>query len=104
MPPLYIIVFSHEDYDGSHIIPSADIAPRRVYGSIDAAEKAINELIEKLDSFSPALYGEVYPFENTTAKEEIAKKGKAIYGWAKDVTDEGDVIRYGVYIDSLHFD
>ena len=101
---MYIIVFSHEDYDGSHIIPSADIAPRRVNASIEAAEAALNTLIESLNEFSPALYGEVYPFENTTAREEIAKKGKAVYGWAKDITDEGDVIRYGIYIDTLLFD
>ena len=100
---MYIIVFSHEDYDGSNIIPSADIAPRRVYTSIDAAEAALKEVIQKLDNFSPALYGEVYPFENTTAREEIEKKGKAVYGWAKDVTDEGDIIHYGIYIDTLSF-
>jgi hypothetical protein len=100
---MYIILFSHEDYDGSNIIPSADIAPRRVYPSIEAAEAALNEVIHKLHNFSPALYGEVYPFENTTAREEIAKKGKAVYGWAKDITDDGDVIQYGIYIDTLSF-
>jgi hypothetical protein len=100
---MYIIVFSHEDYDGSNIIPSAVIAPRRVYTSIDSAEAALKEVIQKLESFSPALYGEVFPFENTTAREEIEKKGNAVYGWAKDVTDEGDVIHYGIYIDTLSF-
>ena len=91
---VFLIVFSDE-------IPSADITPRCVYGTIDAAEAALNKLIGGLKNFSPALYGEVYPFENTTARAEIASKGSAVYGWTKEVDDEGDVIRYGMYIEQL---
>jgi len=82
-------------------IPSADITPRCVYGTIDAAENALNKLIGGLKSFSPALYGEVYPFENTTARAEIASKGRAVYGWAKEVDDEGEIIQYGIFIEEL---
>ena len=91
---VFLIVFSDE-------IPSADITPRCVYGTIDAAEAALNKLIGGLKNFSPALYGDVYPFENTTARAEIASKGRAVYGWTKEVDDEGDVIRYGIYIEQL---
>ena len=91
---VFLIIFSDE-------IPSADITPRCVYGTIEAAEAALNKLIGGIKSFSPALYGEVYPFENTTARAEIASKGRAVYGWAKDLDDDGDVIQYGIFIEEL---
>ena len=101
MSAMYIILFSHEDYDGSNIIPSADITPRCVYASIDAAENALKKLVDGLKNFTPALYGEVYPFENTTARAELTSKGRAVYGWTKDAADDGEIIQYGIYIESL---
>ena len=93
-----MIVFSHEEYDGANIIPSAEITPRCVYGTIDAAEHALSQLIENLSNYSPALYGEAYPIENTTARNEIMKKGSAVYGWTREAGDDGDIIQYGIYI------
>jgi hypothetical protein len=101
---MYIILFSHEDYNGANIIPSNDIAPRRVYSSIDAAENALQTLIGELKNFTPTLYGEAFPFENTTARDELATKGRAVYGWTKDVTEDGEIIQYGIYIDTLSFE
>jgi hypothetical protein len=97
---MFMIMFSHEDY-GANVVPAADITPRCVYVTIDAAENALNKLISELKNFTPALYGEVYPFENTTARAEIASKGRAVYGWTKDVGDDGEIIQYGVYIETL---
>jgi hypothetical protein len=93
-----MIVFSHEDYDGANIIPSDEVTLRCVYGTIDAAEHALNKLIGNLTNYSPTLYGEVYPIENTTARNEIEKKGSAVYGWTRETSDDGDIIQYGIYI------
>ena len=106
MTAVYMIVFSHEDYDGANIIPSNDITPRCVYNTIDGAELALKKLVENLIDFSPALFGTVYPFEDTTARNEIAKKGHAIYGWFREPTNDEDddyeIIQYGVYINKVN--
>jgi hypothetical protein len=105
MTAVYMIVFSHEDYDGVNIVPSSEVTPRCVYNTIDGAELALKKLIENLSNFSPALYGEVYPFENTTASNEIAKKGHAVYGWFRESSDDEDddeIIQYGVYINKVN--
>jgi|UniRef100_A0A6C0K0J0 hypothetical protein len=98
MPNVFMIVFSHEDYNGANIIPSDDTTPRIVYATIDGAENALTQMIEGLSNYSPALYGEAYPIENTTARNEIAKKGSAVYGWTRDAGDDGEIIQYGIYI------
>jgi hypothetical protein len=93
-----MIVFSHVDYDGANIIPSIEVTPRCAYSTIDAAENALNKLIANLTNYSPALYGEVYPIENTTARNELTKRGSAVYGWTTEVTDDGDTTQYGICI------
>lgn len=95
---VYMIVFSHADYDGANIIPSNDVTSRCVYSTVDAAEYALKKLTANLTNYSPALYGEVYPIENTTARNEIVKRGSAVYGWTTEVTDDGETTQYGVYI------
>jgi hypothetical protein len=97
----YIISYSDENYEGPSILPQTDIIPRSIYKTVDAAEKDLEKWVKTLPSFSPALYGEVFPFENTTVKKELEKKGSALYGWAKDELDDGSIVQYGVYIMAL---
>jgi hypothetical protein len=100
----YIIAYSDDDYEGPSILPREDWTPRCMYRTVEGAEAALKEWIKDLDSFSPALYGEVYPFENTTARQEISKKGYAIYGWAKTVVDDEIVEEYGIYISEVKWE
>lgn len=100
----YIIAYSDENYEGPSILPQTSVnetVPRSIYKTIDGAEKELQKWVKTLPSFSPALYGEVFPFENTTARKELEKKGSALYGWAKDELDDGSIVQYGVYIIAL---
>lgn len=79
----YIITFSNGDYE--NVIPNADIVAREIYTSIEDAVASIN--LQKLNGFTPVLYGQVYPFNNTTLKEEVEQKSRGIYGWIKEDND-----------------
>jgi hypothetical protein len=100
----YIIAYSDDTYDGPSIIAlndMLDVNPREIHRTIEAAEKRVSEIVKEMPLFSQALYGEVFPFENTSMKNEIEKKGFGLYGWYKDVFDDGSVVQYGVYIMAL---
>jgi hypothetical protein len=43
------------------------------------------------------MYGEVFPYDKTSAREQIAKKGYALYGWTVDEVDD-EPVRYGIFI------
>ncbi len=94
----YLLAFSDEDYDA--VLPAeGDFAPARVlYRSLDAAVKAVEGWGKLFDNFRPALYGQAYPYENTTLAGEIQRTGRGLYGWAEVVDEDGDVIRYGLSI------
>ena len=94
----YILTYSDDVYEGPSILPSAEAMPRVIYKTIDDAEKALEGWKKRFDSFIPVLYGEVYPYDTTTAREQIAKKGFAIYGWTTDTSVDYEPVRYGVYI------
>ena len=94
----YIIAYSDENYEGPAILLQTDVIPRCIYKTVESAERDLNIWIKDLPSFSPALYGEIFPFENTTARKELEKKGFALYGWAKDKADDGSIVQYGAYI------
>jgi hypothetical protein len=99
----YIIAYSDENYEGPSILPQTTVdgaIPRCIYKTVDGAEKGLQKWVKSLP-FSPALYGEVFPFENTTARNELEKKGSALYGWVKDELDDGSFVQYGVYIMAL---
>jgi hypothetical protein len=78
----YIITFCDGDYD--NVIPTEDMVPRKIYRSLEEAMNALNQYTEKLEEFNPILYGEVYPFEKTTLKQEVEQKGRGIVGWLKE--------------------
>ena len=83
---VFLIVFSDE-------IPPADITPRCVYGTIDAAEAALNKLIGGLKSFSPALYGEVYPFPIVDVEKAAAEARDRIWAAQKAPEVMADAVR-----------
>jgi len=89
----YVLAYSDGSHEGPSILPQGDASPRVLYKTIEEAEKALDDWKKKIDTFLPVLYGEVYPYEKTSAREEIQKKGYAVYGWAVD-EDE----RYGIFI------
>lgn len=88
-----MLAYSDDTYEGPSILPQGEAMPRVVYKTIEEAEKALDTWKQKIDTFIPVLYGEVYPYDTTTAREQIQKKGCAVYGWAVD-----DDTRYGVFI------
>ena len=91
----YVLVFSDEDYDA--VFPQDDPAVRRVlYPTVDAAVAAIKRWAEAFDLFRPVLYGQAFPYENTTFESELARTGRAMYGWAEMVDEDGEVTRYGL--------
>lgn len=94
----YLLAFSDEDYDA--VLPAeGDFAPARVlYKSLEAATKVVEGWGKMFDSFRPALYGQAYPYENTTLVAEISRTGRGLYGWAEMKDEDGDVIRYGLCI------
>lgn len=88
-----MLAYSDDTYEGPSILPQGDAMPRVLYKTIDEAESALQTWKTKMDTFLPVLYGEVYPYEDTNAREQIQKKGYAVYGWVVD-----EEARYGVFI------
>ena len=95
----YLITFSDDDYDS--ILPAKDSLPRVVYRSLEEAVRVLESWAKTFDLFRPALYGEAYPYENTTLAAEVAKTGRGIYGWVEMVDEDGEVTRYGLSISSV---
>jgi hypothetical protein len=93
----YTLAYSDEIYEGPSIIPSIAVMPRRLYRTIEGAEEALEMWKKKLPTFQPIMYGEVFPYDKTTAREQIAKKGYALYGWTVEEADD-EPVRYGIYI------
>ncbi len=93
----YALAYSDEYYEGPSILPHMAVMPRRIYRTIEAAEAALETWKKKLPTFQPIMYGEVFPYDKTTAREQIAKKGYALYGSTVHEVDD-EPVRYGVYI------
>jgi hypothetical protein len=98
----YMLAYSDDTYEGPSIIPGTELMPRVIYKTVSEAEKGLEVWKKKFENFSPALYGEVYPYENTTAREQIEKKGYAIYGWTIDTSGDYEPVRYGVFIAAIY--
>ena len=96
----YILAYSDEYYEGPAIVPSPAVMPRKLYRTIDEAEAALETWKKTLPTFQAIMYGEVYPYDKTTAREQIQKKGYALYGWTIDEVDD-EPVRYGLYICAL---
>jgi hypothetical protein len=95
----YIIGFT----DSSNEITLADPedTPRVLYKTLNEAEIALKKMISKHGVlFTRALYGEVYPYENTTAQKELERTGRAVYGWIQ-YENEDDVRRVSICIISI---
>ena len=99
-PVGYILAYSDEYYEGPSILPSAAVMPRKLYRTIDEAEAALETWKKGLPTFQAIMYGEVYPYDTTTAREQIQKKGYALYGWTIDEVDD-EPVRYGLFICAL---
>ena len=78
----YIITFCDGEYD--NVIPTEDMMPRQIYKSLEDALTTLTSYTDMLDGFTPILYGEVYPFEKTTLKQEVEQKGRGIVGWMNE--------------------
>jgi len=94
----YMLLYSDDVYEGPSILPGTQMIPKVLYKTIEEAEAALEVWKKKLPKFLPVLYGEVYPYDRTTARDEIKKKGYAIYGWAIVDEDDEDPVRYGMHI------
>ena len=85
----YILGLSDSSHE--YILADPDETPRVLYRTLKDAENALKEWVKEFHSFNPALYGEVYPFDNTTPIKELERTGRAIYGWGKyEDDDEND--------------
>lgn len=73
------------------VLADADETPRVLYRTVREAEAALKEWIKEFKSFNPALYGEVYPYDNTTALKELERTGRAIYGWGLYEDDDENI-------------
>jgi hypothetical protein len=91
----YMICYSDSVYNGPYILPLDDTMPRMIHPTFEGAETMMRKWLTTVGTFQPALYGSVYPFEDTTAAKEMESKGFALYGW---VDDESEDERYGIYI------
>ena len=96
----YILAYSDEYYEGPSVIPATTVMPRKLYKTIDEAEEALRAWAKKLPTFQAIMYGEVYPYDKTTAREQIQKKGYALYGWTVEEADD-EPVRYGLYVCAL---
>lgn len=93
----YALAYSDEYYEGPSILPHSAVMPRKLYKTVEAAEEALETWKKKLPTFQPIMYGEVFPYDKTSAREQIMKKGYALYGWTIEEIDD-EPIRYGVYV------
>jgi len=71
-------------------IPNIPEIPVRMFSSYVEAKKALMNIVEGFNEFTPVAYGEAYPYEKTTFDNEIAKNGFALIGWI--ITEENDVV------------
>jgi hypothetical protein len=95
----YMIAYSDGNYET--ILPTNDVLPHTVYKSIDAAENALKTWVSSaFENFREVLYGQAYPYDKTSARAELQKTGRALYGWAT-LEDDDDIETYSVYIISV---
>jgi hypothetical protein len=86
-------VLGLSDSSREFIIADSEETPRVMYKSLQDAENALKQWLKAFKSFNPALYGEVYPYENTTPVKELERTGRAVYGWGNYEGDEDEGIR-----------
>lgn len=84
-------VLGLSDSSSEFIIADPDETPRVLYRTLQEAETALKLWLKEFISFNPALYGQVYPYENTSAAKELERTGRAVYGWGLYPEDDEDV-------------
>jgi hypothetical protein len=72
-----------------------------LYKNLHDAEIALKAWLKEFRSFNPALYGQVYPYENTTPSQELERNGRAVYGWGLYHEDEDDIRPRAICIFSI---
>lgn len=70
-----------------------DESGRKVYRSVEAAKKGVQEAAASYPSFLPVAYGVAYPFEHTSFEAELQQKGFAVFGWGITTDEDGDEVR-----------
>jgi hypothetical protein len=86
-------VLGLSDFTRDFIIADPEETPRVLYRTLQEAENALRVWIKTFKSFNPALYGEVYPYEHTSALKELERTGRAVYGWGTYDGDDEEGIR-----------
>lgn len=83
------------------ILAHPDETPRVLYKTLQEAEAALKLWLKEFRFFNQALYGQVYPYENTTPAKELETTGRAVYGWVLYPEDDEDVRPRPICIFSL---
>ena len=80
--PVYMIVIQDSSADiFTYGIPNIPEIPVRMFSSYMDAKKALVDIVEAFNAFTPVAYGEAYPYEKTTFDKEIDTKHFALIGW-----------------------
>jgi len=93
---LYTIVYTDEG--GDTILPDDETLPRVLFTSLKEAEELAKQWIKTFDHHRLTLYGEAYPFDQTTLENEMSTKGHAPVGWFRVQDEDGDWMNYTVQI------
>ena len=93
MPGYGYMIVIHEGASDlfNYGIPEDDELVGVVYTSYADARAAIQKYTTSCQAFVAALYGEAFPFENTTFEEVMQKNGYASIGWIRVMDDEDEV-------------
>lgn len=87
-PPVgYLIVYADDATD--MVIPDDESIPRVLYRSLAEARTAAVEWMETFTARRMALYGEAYPYDNTTLEAEVDSKGRGVVGWVSYDDEDG---------------
>lgn len=93
-----VYAVTYIDEAGDTILPEDEHLPRVFYGSIQAAESVAKKWMNEFDKHRWTLYGEAYPYDQTTLEQEVRTKGRAPVGWVTFEDEDGDSITYTIQI------
>lgn len=96
---VYLITYTDEA--GDTILPDDENLPRVLYTSVVNAEAVAKKWMAGLDEHRFALYGQAYPYDQTTLEQEVSKKGAGTVGWISFEDEDGDKYSYTIQIVSL---
>ena len=86
-PAGYLVVYADDATDT--VIPDDESIPRVMYKTLEAARAAAVEWMETFSAHRFALYGEAYPYDNTTLEAEVGSKGRGVIGWVSYDDEDG---------------